>query len=377
MGGDMPSNLISGAKAYITPNTGDTLKNIMSGAATGYDTAMAYKKNILEQEREKQKMDIEKAKTLGELQKYGTVIPESQIPLKKSIAMGKARTLPGIVSEKREGYLPVELTEGGTRYIPQGQAGLAESMMTTEKNIPSGAMKLDVLGGYYVPQGQQPINEPKPETDPGQGRQWVPDQTFKEINGKLVRVNSWKSEPIKTGVNVITPGQELNAGITLRKEFTANPLVKSYLEIASQTDKMNYALERMGQTRDRNAIDQSIIMTFNRILDPTSVVRESEYARTADGISMLSWAEGKLKRVAAGGAGLTDKDRIEMVKMANIFADSSKAVYDRIEKDYIDIITSNKLDPSKILPKTYGRQSFRAKVLQEPRNERFYGTEVK
>ena len=50
---------------------------------------------------------------------------------------------------------------------------------------------------------------------------------------------------------------------------------------------------------------QAILITFNKMLDPTSVVRESEYARSATGQSALETLKGYTDKILKGGAGVT------------------------------------------------------------------------
>ena len=45
-------------------------------------------------------------------------------------------------------------------------------------------------------------------------------------------------------------------------------------------------------------------MTFQKILDPDSVVRESEYARSAEGQSLRHQIAGKYEQLIQGGAGV-------------------------------------------------------------------------
>jgi hypothetical protein len=51
-----------------------------------------------------------------------------------------------------------------------------------------------------------------------------------------------------------------------------------------------------------NPMIQTILVTFQKILDPTSVVRESEYARSVAGVSALRRIEGAIQNFIKGGA---------------------------------------------------------------------------
>jgi len=69
---------------------------------------------------------------------------------------------------------------------------------------------------------------------------------------------------------------------------------------------------------------QAVLVTFQKILDPTSVVRESEYARSASGLSLLSRMEGYIDRLKVGGAGVPKKDLAAMVETARQFLENTK-----------------------------------------------------
>jgi hypothetical protein len=64
-----------------------------------------------------------------------------------------------------------------------------------------------------------------------------------------------------------------------------------------------------------------VLITFQKILDPTSVVRESEYARSADGVALTARMEGYMERLAKGGAGVPKADLKAMYETAQAFLD--------------------------------------------------------
>lgn len=57
-----------------------------------------------------------------------------------------------------------------------------------------------------------------------------------------------------------------------------------------------------------NAPSQAMLVTYQKLLDPTSVVRESEYARSGDGQSLVNRIEGLYDKLNRGGAGVTVQD---------------------------------------------------------------------
>jgi hypothetical protein len=55
-----------------------------------------------------------------------------------------------------------------------------------------------------------------------------------------------------------------------------------------------------------NAGGQAVLTTFQKILDPESVVRESEYLRSAEGQSLRNQLRGTWERLTAGGTGVAN-----------------------------------------------------------------------
>jgi murein DD-endopeptidase MepM/ murein hydrolase activator NlpD len=73
-----------------------------------------------------------------------------------------------------------------------------------------------------------------------------------------------------------------------------------------------------------NAISQGILVTYQKLLDPTSVVRESEYARSSDGQSLLDKIEGKFKAIYEGGPGVLKENLKGFVEVSQEFAKNYK-----------------------------------------------------
>lgn len=73
-----------------------------------------------------------------------------------------------------------------------------------------------------------------------------------------------------------------------------------------------------------NAASQAIITTFNKILDPSSVVREAEYARTQDGQSLVNTFQGQFEKLKQGGAGVTIEGLRDFAETAQRFSESYK-----------------------------------------------------
>ena len=96
----------------------------------------------------------------------------------------------------------------------------------------------------------------------------------------------------------------------MRKEFNGLPDVKAYNEINRQYTNLKNSL-----ALQTGAGDQAAIMVFNKVLDPGSVVRESEFATTANGAGLMNYVEAKMKSLASGEK-LTEDSRAQLLEAA-------------------------------------------------------------
>jgi hypothetical protein len=127
------------------------------------------------------------------------------------------------------------------------------------------------------------------------------------------------------GEEEVSAADRLQLASGLRKEFDAAQTKKNFEIIQRQERGMQHALtmsKRPGASRV--ASDQALAVQFQKMLDPSSVVRESEYARTPEGVAMLSRLEGELQKLRQGGLAMTDADRESMVEMAQTLLLESK-----------------------------------------------------
>jgi len=154
-------------------------------------------------------------------------------------------------------------------------------------------------------------------------RAWSPDGTFQDF-------------PKKASPSTIIQQDTRKASdeMAIRKEFQSLPEVKTHVEISSQIQRLNKAMEENAKGGNKVAVDQALITVLNKMLDPSSVVRESEYARTPQDLAFLNRMKGKIDKLQTGGAGLTDEDRVAIANMARNFADVSQGMYDEQAKYY-------------------------------------------
>lgn len=129
-------------------------------------------------------------------------------------------------------------------------------------------------------------------------------------------------------------------GTNLRKEFEGRTEVKDFKEIEFRYDVMDKAFEESKTTGNFVAVDQALITTFNKITDPDSVVRESEYARTANDLALINKIKGKIIKIGKGGPGLTHSDRTAIHRLAGQFKDVSHKKYRKTHSEYMGYFES-------------------------------------
>ena len=110
--------------------------------------------------------------------------------------------------------------------------------------------------------------------------------------------------------SVLTGVEKIRAEIDLSKQFES--LVKdtrsAQRQIGIMEDGYNAAIQAGLDGTSNNAPSQAVLVTFQKLLDPTSVVRESEYARSGDGQSILQRMQGTVEKLERGGAGVTQAE---------------------------------------------------------------------
>lgn len=140
----------------------------------------------------------------------------------------------------------------------------------------------------------------------------------------------------------------------LRNTFSNRPEVKDYVYVAANVKSMESLLAKAkmkGQAGYENkvALDQGLITMFNKLTDPNSVVRESEYARTPQNLPLVNRFTGAMLKVQQGGAGLTDKDREALVWGAQVILKERGAAHDATREYYSQLATEYGLDPDLVV----------------------------
>ncbi len=130
--------------------------------------------------------------------------------------------------------------------------------------------------------------------------------------------------PVEKGEN-LTPYQQFQATQAIQKTTQTNTDAARELNRQGSILEQTWDRYTKGEAGDLNATTQAIVTTFNKILDPTSVVRETEYDRSSAGQALISAIEGRIARISQGGPGLTPESLKELVDLGLTYSKNAQA----------------------------------------------------
>ena len=234
-------------------------------------------------------------------------------------------------------------------FLERANIGVVKQPLPTQKMTRDDANKIiDVFGGDSAPAPQ-----PTPE-----------DNYNSAMNDELKKAagNPKLQQTIREKY-VTTPEQIFTRENTLRDEF--GNLTKNYRTIKSAYDKIQ-------NTSDNAAGDLSLLYQYNKLLDPESVVRESEFATVASSGSLGQRLQGAMQKLATGER-LTPEQRAQFKAEAENILGSQGESYKSTKTQYEDISKRNRVNPANVIP-DYGNEPAQLVVPQVPPNAKLYGT---
>lgn len=160
-------------------------------------------------------------------------------------------------------------------------------------------------------------------------------QTMTKIAG-IVKKNGYKS-PVS--LNPKVDNDNFKHANTLRDEF--NTLTKDFRSVQD-------AYSKIAKTSNTGAGDMSMLYQYVKLLDPGSVVRESEFASAAAAGSFGERVQGALKSIESGGR-LPPSLRQEFIKEAENIYQGQKAGYDRQKVTYRGLANKFQVDQEMVI----------------------------
>jgi hypothetical protein len=249
------------------------------------------------------------------------------------------------------------------------------------KQAGSDRFKFDVLKKLRVMRGQDPGDPEteaaarKAETDKLIGdagaapqlRKLHIDQGTAQIGATNAQAAHATAEAAKTKretelLGQPKPGDALETAKfsrTLKQDFMGSQITKDFQIIERTSAQMKGALEgwkarataaaKEGKTLEKGGIDQTLITLFNKLLDPSSVVRESEYARTPEGMAVLDRLAGQWEKFKAGGAGISDSFRDEIIASSDTLMKAAEEGFAKHVQDSIADAQTYGIEPARVV----------------------------
>jgi hypothetical protein len=173
-------------------------------------------------------------------------------------------------------------------------------------------------------------------------------KTFKELQPQDQQAVLAKIESSKTNVaRASAPSQQpsfKDAG-SLRQEYNALPDIKAYNEVNTAYNQIKTALSNPSPANDLAAATK-----FMKLLDPNSVVRESELMMAMQASGVTDRLSNLGNRIMSGEK-LTETQRKDFYDAASEFYKVSQNNKNAIDAQYIDIANKGGLSPDLIIRK--------------------------
>lgn len=169
-----------------------------------------------------------------------------------------------------------------------------------------------------------------------------------------------------------TPEQVDKLGLDLLKIFIDRPEVKEFVFIETQINSMDKLMEeaRSGNLENRIALDQALVTMFNKLTDPGSVVRESEFARTPQSAPIINRILGTIAKIKAGGIEFEDEDREALIFAAKIIGNQRGKQSNRTRTSFGELAMNVGADPNIVTGTIPKFKPFDTSVLPEGQTEK-------
>lgn len=354
-----PKNLGAGS---ALPYLGKAFLGGMQSSQGAYDQALAGKVKQLELEQGARKLEMEGLTPLEKLMKrretLASVKPEdptysnaqNQIKIldqgirKESgdvlgfgagvegsslsiLARGSQDTPEGAAIRKTPQYALAYRNQTSGKTIMQETMDENGNVYTVPVKIQPSALPANILPPEGVQTQAVDMNKPQITEQPGQ----VTQTGVTSVQAPIVKKQAQSKQDIFK--------QEQD----IRKDYISTPEVKAFNEMKTSFGQINAGLNAKSAAGDLTAATK-----FMKLLDPGSVVRESELYLAMNATGLIDRIANYKSRLENGEV-LNPKQREDFRNVANqLFkaAENTKLNYD---KQYEDIARSNNLDPAKII----------------------------
>ena len=161
--------------------------------------------------------------------------------------------------------------------------------------------------------------------------------------GRVVNQQDQRIKDLKeAALNDAAEKRVKNDATLLRKEFDSQPMVKAYKGVAVEFDKMKSAASVPSAPGDL-----ALIFSFMKMLDPTSAVRETEFANAQNATGVPEQIRNQWNKLKDGKR-LGDDQRKEFMNQAGGFYSAQKKAYDSEVKRFQELAKRTGVDSENV-----------------------------
>lgn len=352
-----PKNLNAGS---ALPYLGKAFLGGMQQSQNAYDAALAGKVKQLELAQGAKKLEMEGLTPIEKLMKRRDELSTiKQDDSSYTNAQNQIKILDQAIAKESGGLAgfgagvegtSLGILARGSLDTPEAKAlrsspqyALAYREATSPKTIMQETM--DANGNVYtvpvkINQSALPSNILPPEGVQTQ----IADVTKPQITTQPGQV----TQPVTTQPSIVKKQAQTKQDIfkqeqDIRKDYISTPEVKNFGEVRSAFNIIDASLKSESPAGDLAAATK-----FMKILDPSSVVRETELAMAMNATGLVDRAQNYFNMLATGKK-LNDSQRQDFRNVATKLYQAAESVKNKYDAQYADIAKSNNLDPAKVI----------------------------
>ena len=271
------------------------------------------------------------SKESGGLAGFGAGVEGTSLGI---LARGSLDTPDAIALRKTPQYALAYREATSPKTIMQETMDANGNVYTVPVKINQSALPPNILPPIYGEQGvqTQPIDVTKPS---------ITSQS-NQVTTQTKPVAAPTQSPIIKKVSQ-TKQDIFKQEQDIRKDYITTPEVKNFGEVRSAFNIIDSALKNESPAGDLAAATK-----FMKILDPNSVVRDTELAMAMSATGLTDKAQNYFQLLTSGKK-LNPTQRADFRKVATDLYKAAESVKLNYDKQYADIAISNNLDPAKII----------------------------
>lgn len=278
-------------------------------------------------------MAAEKAKPINE--QISTLTREANLALgqynaaveERQLAGDTAKTVASLNLEVAKRYTDVQ--EARAKALTEKLKG--EKLDTKIETIKGRKVLVNMQTGAQIKDLGPDLENSKWELKEIGGKQYFYDPTTKTLQPALAKGEyDWK------------------ASSELAKEYQGTQTAKDFMQIANQVMRMDQLLPEFRSGKiEPGVMDIAIIKTMEKMLDPTSVVREGEFDNYLRASGLAENAKSLYSRYV-GGAKIPDKVRDSLILAISKQYDAAVDVVQPLQDSFMKNIDSVNADPMRV-----------------------------